>query len=112
MIGIFNLDNLLLTPYVSLITNQEPMKIVNHLLDGTYHVQILGATQVAELEIYADNVGKALLETADRNGEQLSVVIRDKNWQGILLSLGTWKRISQKYYQTTAKMSLYGTGGS
>ena len=106
MIGIVDKDDNLLTPFVSLMTSKEPLKIVNRLLDGSYHVQVLGFSEVALLDIYANQIAKARLEAADANGEQLRVVIHDKSWQGKVLSLGTWKRISQEYYQTTAKLAL------
>ena len=113
MPGIYRLDNTLITPYVSAFPVKEAIRITNRLLDGSYHLQVIGvAANILELELSASALAKTELEEAYLNGTKLKIVLASGIWTGSILELEKWSRLVSNYYKASGKFLITAEGGS
>jgi uncharacterized protein (UPF0254 family) len=108
MSDLYNLDTSTdITPYVSVNTDQDVIKVTNRTLDGQYYVQIIGSpAALVNLDVCVDDAGKALLMQADADANLLRVTSSKGIFQGRILECGSWAKIGSTYYETTVKLGV------
>jgi len=96
----------LLTRYVNIIAQKEAIKVENKLLDGSFHIQTIGApADVLNMRIFV--VGeetKEKIDEAEALCSEVTVVMNGKYWTGIIRSVPSWQRRSTNVYE--AEMTL------
>lgn len=79
------------TPFCSFIKvtpYQHVQRIVNDLLDGSTHVQIIGQPQQRfEIDCFLDETGKSILESLNGSGGLMTVVDVAGTYSGRIVSM-------------------------
>lgn len=107
MTGLFD-GSTLITRYLRVVRQITPRKIVNTLLDGSEHVQIIG-TEVTRLaiELAVDLMGREMIDALDASGGLVAVEDEEGNeYSGRILEKGDWSKMRRGYYQTTLTLSI------
>ncbi len=77
----------LITKYVNIVPANEVHKVVNRLLDGSWHVQTIGAAASSlKVVIHAENESvRARIDLAMAMGELLTITLHGVSTQGVII---------------------------
>ena len=96
MILLQNLDNEKLSYGIRSLSPMmyDVIKVKNKLIDGSYHVQIIGSpVKYYTFEILANQIQVDLINLIESRGEPLRLIIDDKYYVGMLDSKAEWTRL-------------------
>lgn len=96
----------IITRYVSFKNTQELILTVQTALDGTEYLTRFGSPTIRyELELYADEPGKAALMSAADALSLLEVSVKQGLFTGRITELGKFEYLAAGWYKTTAVLS-------
>ena len=87
---LYDVDNNLITPYLQATPGSDTIKVVNRLLNGQYHIQVIGEpAPVLRCSVIVNNgTAKDIIDTAHGSGVYLKAVSRGKYWIGPIMDDG------------------------
>lgn len=101
-------ENVEITTYVSVETEQDVNVIENTALDGSYYQQIVGEPSVMyEVTAYVDRDGRTALQTAEAAGNLLKVTMARGTYYGRIMKAGLkfGARLAYDYFKATIKLA-------
>lgn len=85
MTGLYDSAGNLIAGWLWYTDKQDAVKVVNRLLSGQYHVQIIGsAALVLECRVICGSESKGKIDSAHATGAPVKVVDGDRYWVGII----------------------------
>lgn len=107
MTGIYNGTDLV-SKYIKVTFQHSVKRVVNSLLDGSEHVQIIGnPVERVRVDIVVDDIGMAMLNSSEASGTLLT--LNDENGgvnYGRILDKAEWEKLKKGLYQTYITMSI------
>jgi len=104
-VGMWKIDNTLITRYVKTLRRFEARQIWHTTLDGLPHVQTIGsATEVIDVDLWVDKAGKELIDRCQVTGEPVNVSDGIDTWTGLIAEAPSWEKISRVKGIFTAKL--------
>lgn len=102
------LNNKVLAQVLGFIHGIEQSKIVSKALDGTIHIQTIGAgTKHASVAIACTREECALIDKAEADGSLVNVTYRDKQYSGYIESALSWSAIIPgEWYKATFRLLI------
>lgn len=77
-------------------------KVVQQLLSGAHHVQIIGqGARIVTITLFADDAGKAAMDTAESTGATVKVEAGTKYYSGVIEAAPSWAYFRKGLYSTT-----------
>lgn len=96
-----------ISSYVKVNKQNDSIKVVSRLLDGSEHVQIIGQpTTRLEVEIIVDLAGREAIDTIDATGASIKVVDEGNTYDGIIISKGSWDKITNELVKNSLVISV------
>lgn len=97
-----------LAQVLSFVPGIEQSKIVSKALDGTVHIQTIGAgTKYANISIFSSREEMDLVNKAEADGAFVSAVYREKKYSGYIQSAPSWEAVSRgEWYTATIKLLI------
>ena len=106
-VGIWTLDNMLVTRYAKTLRRFDARQIWHTTLDGQPHVQTIGnAAEVIDVELWVDKAGKELVDICQARGEPLNASDGIEIWLGLIEQVPSWEKIGRVKSIFTAKISI------
>jgi len=104
-VGMWKIDNTLITRHVNTLRRYESRQIWHTTLDGLPHVQTIGsATEVIDVELWVDKAGKDIIDRCQALGEPVNVSDGIDTWTGLIAEAPSWEKISRVKGIFTAKI--------
>ncbi len=106
-VGIWTIDNDLITRYVRTLRRFDARQIWHTTLDGLPHVETIGsATEVIDVELWVDKTGKEIIDRCQARGEPINVSDGTDTWVGLIAEAPSWEKISKLKGIFAAKISV------
>lgn len=103
MFGLYTTTDVLITSKIkSVIPAYDTIKVINRLLDGSFHVQVIGqgARIVNLATVSADDTAKDTIDVAESIATPVKVVKDSKYYIGIIQDAPKWTQRARGVYQT------------
>jgi len=102
--ALYKIDNTLISSIIaSVIPGYDTIKVLNRLLDGSFHVQVIGngarIVNINTISVYEDS--KNLIDTYESTATPVKVVLDSKYYIGFIKESPNWTRIKAGLYQTS-----------
>lgn len=108
MRGLYNYaTSELITKYVDVMPEKTAVKVINKLLDGSDHVQIIGdPNTILNIGILTTKTGKETIESLDAEGALFMVEDGFADvYYGRILSRDNWEKTGVDLFRTTLVLS-------
>lgn len=103
MVGLYTTDGVIITRTIkAIIPGYDTIKVINRLLDGSFHVQVIGqgARIVNLATVSADDTAKDTIDSAESLATPVKVVKDSKYYIGIIQDAPKWTQRARGVYQT------------
>lgn len=98
-------ERVIITDLVEVEQSQDVTKIQDFDLAGNFHIQIIGKPAISyNVNAYITRKGKSALETAEANGNLISVTVQRGTYYGTLSNL-TMSRFSRDLWQARVTLA-------
>lgn len=100
--GLYTAGDVLITPYVNVIPKKDTVKVENRLLDGSFHVQVIGvgADLVSVTIQAATEEARARVDTMEATGEIGRIVVGSATWRGVIRETLNWEKTAGVFKAT------------
>jgi hypothetical protein len=104
-------DVLITSRVIAVIPGYDTLKVVNRLLDGSFHVQTIGTGgRVVNISLVADETSKDTIDIAESNCAPVKVTAGTKYYTGVIKEAPKWDRPSPDVYRTSLILLVYEEG--
>lgn len=102
MTGLFTSDDIRIARYIRIVPKQDSIKIEHRLLDGSFHLQVVGeAADLLKVSLQVlGEANRARVDQMSQSCEVGSVVLGNTIWKGLIRGNLTWEK-QASVYQTT-----------
>lgn len=93
-VGLYDIYDSIITPYVNVIPKSDVVKIENRLLDGSFHIQTIGdAASLLKVTLQArDETVRERVCLAETTGEEVKIIYNSKYWKGLIRDTLDWDK--------------------
>ncbi len=102
MVGLYTTDGVIITRTIkAVIPGYDTIKVINRLLDGSFHVQVIGqGARIVNLEtVSVNDTAKGTIDLAESQAAPIKVIKDSKYYIGIIKDAPKWAQQSRGVYQ-------------
>ena len=103
MAELYTTDGTIITERVtSVIPDYDTIKVVNRLLDGSFHVQTIGqGARICNVALMASETGKETIDIYESTATPVKVTGSGKSYTGIIKDAPDWSLLKPNLYKAS-----------